>query len=89
MERPIFLTDEHLGILESLDQTALYNMFFAVPYILQYFPELTPKQFRQRLDVYQEILAGRPPGLTICRHPNAGHQIMHVGVIAQISGPGL
>jgi hypothetical protein len=52
MERPIFLTDEHLGILENLDQTALYNMFFAVPYILQCFPKLTPKQAQETL-LYQ------------------------------------
>ena len=49
MERPIFLTDEHLGILENLDQTALSNMFFAVPYLLQHFPELTPKQAQETL----------------------------------------
>jgi hypothetical protein len=49
MERPVFLNDEHLEILDNLDPEALYNMFFVVPYILQRFPELTPNQAQDTL----------------------------------------
>ena len=36
----------------------------------------------------QEVLAGRQPG-ALGREPPSGDDVMHVGMVAQIAGPGM
>jgi len=49
MQKPDFLTDEHLGKLAELDEATLTNMFLSVPHLLAQFPELNPRQAQDTL----------------------------------------
>lgn len=40
MERPDFVTDEHLKFLDDLRERGVTNMFGATPYLQQHFREL-------------------------------------------------
>ncbi|MCK6621845.1 MAG: hypothetical protein HUU32_21845 [Calditrichaceae bacterium] len=49
MQRPDFITDEHLGVLAAQEETLLGNLFSAVPLLLKCFPELTAPQAQEVL----------------------------------------
>jgi hypothetical protein len=57
--------------------------------LLQGGAELTPKQTGERLDPDEEGVAGGPPALSVNRQPPARDEIMNVGMITQVTGPGL
>ena len=61
MERPNFITETHLGILQNLDESVCRNMFRAVPYLLERCPELNPKQAQETL-LYWFKTAEAPAG---------------------------
>lgn len=49
MQRPDFITDEHLGVLAAADDSLLANIFSAIPLLLQRFPELSAAQAQELL----------------------------------------
>lgn len=49
MERPIFLTEEHLKTLDLLDAKGIQDLFCAVPFLLKSCPDLTPHQAQEAL----------------------------------------
>jgi hypothetical protein len=57
--------------------------------LLQSGAELGPKQPGEGFDVNQESVAGTPPGVPISGQTAAGNEVMNVGMVGQIAGPGL
>ncbi len=49
MQRPDFITDEHLGVLTAQEEALLANIFIAIPLLMQRFPELTASQAQELL----------------------------------------
>lgn len=49
MQRPDFITDEHLEVLAAQEEALLGNLFSAVPLLLKRFPELTAPQAQELL----------------------------------------
>ena len=49
MNRPNFLTNRHLSLLENLKLPQLTDMFYSVPYILQNCPELNARQAQEAI----------------------------------------
>ena len=55
--------------------------------LVQGLAERRAEEDRQGGDVDQEVLAGRQPS-ALGREPPSGDDVMHVGMVAQIAGPG-
>ena len=53
--------------------------------LYQSITKLGSKQDRERFDRHQEIFLDREPALAILRQAAGGHQIVHVGMIVQVS----
>ena len=52
--RPAFVTDEHIEFLNDLRESGTTNMFGAVPYIQDAFPELTRQQSSEVLKYWMD-----------------------------------
>ena len=61
IEKPEFLTEEHLVYLDRLRESGVTNMFGAAPFILDQFPELTEKEAKQVLIYWMETFGERHP----------------------------
>ena len=61
IEKPEFLTEEHLVYLDRLRESGVTNMFGAAPFILDQFPELTEKEAKQVLTYWMETFGERHP----------------------------
>lgn len=51
--------------------------------------ELAPKQAGQGLDMNEEGIASAQPSLTIAGQTASGDEVMNMGMITQVAGPGL
>lgn len=49
MERPEFVTEEHLVFLDNLRETGATNMFGATPYIENEYPEFSSQEAKDLL----------------------------------------
>jgi hypothetical protein len=56
---------------------------------LQGGPKLGSKEAGEGLDVNEEGIAGTPPGVTVSGQTAAGDEVMNVGMVSQVAGPGL
>ena len=61
VEKPEYLTEEHLLYLDKLRQSGVTNMFGAVPYILLEFPDLSEQQAKQVLLYWMKTFTDRHP----------------------------
>lgn len=59
MDKPNFVTEEHLEFLDRLRERGITNMFGATPYIKEYFPELNKKQAREALTYWMKTFSER------------------------------
>jgi hypothetical protein len=59
VEKPEYLSEEHLLYLDRLRESGVTNMFGAVPYILLQFPELSEQQAKQVLIYWMKTCAVR------------------------------
>lgn len=59
MDKPEFVTEEHLEFLDWLREDGATNMYGARPYIEESFPELDKKQATQVLIYWMETFAQR------------------------------
>lgn len=56
MQKPDFLSDEHLVKLAELDEATLTNIFLSVPHLLAQFPELNPRQAQDTLQYWHSTI---------------------------------
>ncbi len=61
VEKPEYLTEEHLLFLDRLRESGVTNMFGAVPYILLEFPDLSEQQAKQVLLYWMKTFSDRHP----------------------------
>jgi hypothetical protein len=47
------------------------------------------EEFGEGFHRQEEVFAGRQPFLPIARHPAAGDQVVDVGMVEQVAGPGV
>ena len=59
VEKPEYLTEEHLLYLDQLRESGVTNMFGAVPFILLQFPALSEPQAKQVLIYWMKSCAVR------------------------------
>lgn len=59
MERPEFVTEEHLIFLDNLRESGATNMFGATPYIENEFPELSRKEAKDLLLYWMDSFSER------------------------------
>ena len=57
IKRAEFVEDEHLSYLHDLRNSGIINMFGAVPYIQEEFPELTKSQARDILSYWMKTFS--------------------------------
>ena len=61
MEKPDFVTQEHLEFLDNLRDSGVTNMFGATPYLEEEFPELDYKQSGKVLSYWMKTFSERYP----------------------------
>ena len=61
VEKPKYVTEEHLDYLDQLRESGVTNMFGAVPFILVEFPDLSEKQGKQILIYWMQTFSDRHP----------------------------
>jgi hypothetical protein len=61
VEKPNYLTEEHLRYLDQLRKSGVTNMFGAVPFILLEFSNLNEQQAKQVLIYWMETFGDRHP----------------------------
>ena len=61
LEKPEYLTEEHLRYLDQLRESGVTNMFGAVPFILLEFPDLTKQQAKHVLIYWMKTFGDRHP----------------------------
>lgn len=61
VERPEFVTDEHLEYLDGLRSSGVTNMFGATPYVQKAFKKLKGKQAQQVLSYWMSSFSERHP----------------------------
>ena len=61
VEKPNYLTEEHLRYLDQLRESGVTNMFGAVPFILLEFSNLNEQQAKQVLIYWMETFGDRHP----------------------------
>ena len=54
MERPSFVTDDHLCYLDALRESGVTNMFGATSFIKEEYPDLTEEQAKQVLKYWMK-----------------------------------
>lgn len=59
MSRPEFVTDEHLNYLDALRESGVTNMFGAVPYIENNFPDLDKKTAKEILKYWMQSFGSK------------------------------
>lgn len=59
MEKPNFVTEEHLEYLDDLRESGVTNMFGATPYLMAEFPELSKQEARKVLTYWMETFSTR------------------------------
>ena len=59
VEKPEYLTEEHLLYLDRLWESGVTNMFGAVPYILLEFSDLSEQQAKQVLIYWMRTFSDR------------------------------
>lgn len=59
MERPEFVTEEHLEFLDDLRESGVTNMFGATPYIEDEYPELTGQEAKDLLLYWMDSFSER------------------------------
>ena len=59
MNKPDFVTEEHLNFLDGLRESGVTNMFGASPYIQEFFPRLGKKQAREVLTYWMKTFVQR------------------------------
>lgn len=63
MEKPDFVTQEHLEFLDDLRESGVTNMFGATPYLEEEFPELNYDQSKKVLIYWMKTFSERRPPL--------------------------
>ena len=53
-ERPKFVEDEHLEYLDDLRDSGVVNMYGAIPYLREMYPELNKVEASQVLDYWMK-----------------------------------
>jgi len=61
MKRPEYVTDDHLNYLDELRDSAEVNMYGAVPYLADEYPELTYDQATQVWKYWKQSFTMRHP----------------------------
>ena len=61
VEKPEYLTEEHLLYLDQLRESGVTNMFGAVPYVMLQFPDLSEQQAKQVLIYWMKTFSDRHP----------------------------
>jgi hypothetical protein len=61
VEKPEYLTEEHLRYLDQLRESGVTNMFGAVPFVLLQFPDLSERQAKQVLIYWMKTFGDRHP----------------------------
>lgn len=61
IEKPNFVTDEHLTYLDTLRESGVTNMFGAAPYIMSEFPDVSRKQALEILQYWMDTFGDRNP----------------------------
>ena len=61
VDKPGYLTEEHLLYLDDLRKSGITNMFGAVPYIMVEFPDLSEQQAKQVLIYWMKTFSDRHP----------------------------
>ncbi|MGA3118104.1 MAG: hypothetical protein ABSF90_27190 [Syntrophobacteraceae bacterium] len=61
VDKPEYLTEEHLRYLDRLRESGITNMFGAVPFILLQFPDLSEQQAKQVLIYWMKTFSDRHP----------------------------
>lgn len=61
VEKPEYLTEEHLHYLDRLRESGVTNMFGAVPFILLEFPGLSKREAKHVLIYWMRTFADRHP----------------------------
>ena len=59
MEKPYFVKDEHLFALDHIRETGITNMYGAVPYLKEIYPELTKEESKQILSYWMKTFSER------------------------------
>ena len=59
IERPSFVTEEHLRFLDDLRVTGVTNMFGAAPYLREVFSDLSKEQARKVLVYWMRTFGER------------------------------
>ncbi len=61
MERPEYVTEEHLVFLDNLRESGVTNMYGATPYIKDEYPELSRKEGKDLLLYWMKSFSERNP----------------------------
>ena len=61
VERPDFVTDEHLDFLDDLRESGVTNMYGAASYVYQAYPGLTERESQQVLAYWMDTFSERYP----------------------------
>lgn len=61
VEKPEYLTEEHLRYLDQLRESGVTNMFGAAPFVLLQFPDLSEQQAKQVLIYWMQTFGDRHP----------------------------
>jgi len=61
VEKPEYLTEEHLRYLDQLRESGVTNMFGAVPFILLQFSNLNEQEAKQVLIYWMQTFSDRHP----------------------------
>ena len=61
MERPEYVTEEHLVFLDNLRDSGATNMYGATPYIKDEYPELSRKEGKDLLLYWMKSFSERNP----------------------------
>jgi len=59
VEKPEYLTEEHLRYLDQLRESGVTNMFGAAPFVLLQFPDLSEQQAKQVLIYWMRTFSDR------------------------------
>jgi len=59
LERPEFVTEEHLAYLDELQESGITNMYGSRPYLLEHFPDLTRYEGSEVLQYWMETFSER------------------------------